>query len=221
MTPALACGARKPQSCFKGNALKSNLFAAVMASVLSAASASASGWYLMEPPNQADLDASCQAGGSPFWSDYLTALRKRVTPSEARLRRCESELFVYEPQAPVSRWIQIYVDKDLDSCKAQVGIAKREGGVPDPELRSQMTKDRARWEADLDSIVKNMNKDAAFKKDQKDWDQATRDKCRRLIPDAFPMVEMLRQTICEASAWDPEKETQLCIASDDPRLKGN
>jgi hypothetical protein len=175
----------------------------------------------MEPPNQADLDASCQSGGSPFWSDYLTALRTRVRPSEARLRRCESELFVYVPQAPVSRWIQIYVNKDLDFCKAQIGIAKREGGVSDPDLRSQLTKDSARREAELDRIDKKMYQDAAFKKDRKDWDRATRDKCRRLIPDDFPGVEMLRQTMCEASDWDPEKESQLCIATDDPRLNGN
>ena len=179
----------------------------------------AEGWYLMEPPNQADLDTSCQAGGSPSWSDYLTAARRWMAPSNARLRRCENELFVFVPQAPVSRWIQVDVDKDLDNCKAEVGLAKRESVVPDPWLRSQIAKYDSEWQAELDSITKRMEKDPVFNKDRKDWDQATREKCRRMIPDDIFMVEILRQAMCEGSDWEPEKESQLCIASDDPRLK--
>src|SRR5580700_6058179 len=54
--------------------------------------ASAVGWYLMQPPSEARLDASCQEGGSWLWHDYWTALCTRTT--QARLRRCAYESVV-------------------------------------------------------------------------------------------------------------------------------
>jgi len=213
--------------------MKLTLLTALMATLLSAATAFAGGWYLMEPPNQADLDASCQPDGSPFWSDYLTALRTRVTPSEARLKRCESEVWVLVPLAPVSRWIQlrgigasgenVSVFKDLNDCNASLGSGSRAAGLPSPELRSYAEKNSATWKAAMEGILKKLDKDVN-RKNRKDWDDATRDKCRSLIPDDadVPMgVEAFRHMACyqEEPYKDPEGEAQMCIATDDPRLK--
>jgi hypothetical protein len=202
--------------------------------LLSATTAFAGGWYLMEPPNQADLDASCQSGGSPFWSDYLTALRTWVMPSEVRLKRCENELYVLVPLAPVSRWIQlrgigasgedVSVFKDLNDCNASLGSGTSAAGMPSPELRSYAEKNYATWKAAMGRILNRLDKDLD-RKNRKDWDEATRDRCRSLIPDdvEVPMgVEAFRYMTCyqeEDQYKDPDMEAQMCIAADDPRLK--
>lgn len=189
----------------------------------------------MEPPNQADIDPSCQSGGSPFWTDYLIAVRTWVTPSEVRMKRCESEGFVLVPLAPVSRWIQlrgigengkdVSVFKDLNDCNESLGRGTRETTMPSPELLAYINKNYPAWRATLASVLKKLDKEVDFK-NRKAWDEATRDKCRKLIPDDanLPMaVEVFRYTTCTQNdpLEDAEDEAQACIATNDPRLKGN
>ncbi len=197
----------------------------------------------MEPPNQADLDPSCWPGGSPTWGDYLTAWRTWDSVSEARLTRCEGELLVLVPEAPVSRWIQlrglrpegvpgiwVSVYKNLDECNIALGLGSR--APLNPELRDYME----RHSKEMDEVTSLMEKDPAFQKDPKDWDQATRDKFSRWIedvsrehPKVAPALKWLgssmnrRPSPTALGPTGPEGEptNQQCIASDDPRLKGN
>jgi hypothetical protein len=81
--------------------LKLILSAAILASLLCSRSALVGGWYLMEPPNEADLDAIFRVEAWPEWHDYLTAPRTSVMPSKVRFRLCARQFFVFVPKAPV------------------------------------------------------------------------------------------------------------------------
>ena len=198
----------------------------------------------MEPPNEADLDPSCWSGGAPTWSDYVTAWRTWDSVSEARLTRCEAELLMTVPQAPVSRWIQlrsirpggvsglwVSVYKDLDDCNMALGLGSRPP-LSNPELLAYVD----RHFKEMDEVMNLASKDPAFQKDPKDWDQATRDKFNESVesisqkyPKDASVLRALGAYISRRrlpaalgpTGLEGEPTDQQCIATDDPRLKGN
>ena len=89
---------------------------------------------------------------------------------------------------------------------------------------------------ELENFAEKLKQDSTFQKDPKDWDQATRHKCRGLVdslkepvPPAATRQEAAEwqatvvglRRLCEGFQPEKEDKNQLCIASDDPRLKGN
>lgn len=209
----------------------------LLTSSITAVSAWSGGWYLMQAPSEADLDASCQTGGSPTWRDYLVAAFQSPagsnagfwqSSSRAQVMRCVHEMFASLPEAPISQWIQIDVETDLDSCKAQLeyGSASSEAfpGLVQDAIGKEPS---ATSDHDLHEFAKRLDNDPAFKTDSKGWDRGTRDKCRSLLESSKyaddPMGMLVGQSVCEglSGIWDVGREHRQCVASDDPRLKGN
>jgi hypothetical protein len=196
------------------------------------------GWYLMQAPSEADLDTSCRADGSPTWRDYLVAAFRNSagsnagfweSSSRAQAMRCVREMFACVPEASISQWIQIDVEKDLDECKAIAISGGDAMSKPFPGLIQDVVGKQSAGTSDrgLDDFVTTLDKDPAFKKHSEEWDQATRDKCRRLLESSRyaddPVRMLVGLSMCDGltGSWDVGKEHRQCVASDDPRLRGN
>ena len=120
-----------------------------------------------------------------------------------------------------STWKRIWIVAKAQS-KFGGASSKPFPGLVQDALRKEPS---ATSDRDLNEFAKKLDKDPTFKKDSKGWDRETKDRCRGLLePYADdPLGMLVGQSMCEglSGIWDVGKEYQQCIASDDPRLKGN
>ncbi|MBV8361441.1 MAG: hypothetical protein JO189_26420 [Deltaproteobacteria bacterium] len=102
--------------------------------------------------------------------------------------------------------------------------------MANPEIQQQMDKDLVT----LDKLEKDLDKDPAFKevvknpaftKDPKQWDELMRAKWRKAVEEFSrenpTNVRAAELFLSSLFIQDAESQHQQCIATDDPRLKGN
>jgi hypothetical protein len=210
---------------------------------LPTASALASGWYLLGPPTEADLDTSCRADGWPAWQDYLRSLRYGEAPATAQALRCLRESLINISSGRLSEWVTIEIPNadgvagdyvgafaTLKDCQTAEYVARV---APDVTRRPSTTglwqtlpkgdwfdsyaNDRAFKELDRNGKGKPVDSG-------EDAENALRRALKRFEgehPDddkAITFAAVMRATLSEGKASQGES---LCIATDDPRLNRN
>ena len=184
-----------------------------------------SGWYLMGPPTEADIDSSCHAGGWPTWRDLRAAVHYGESISDAQMLRCMRESLRKAPKAPLSEWVRIEIPKGgglagewvsefekLQDCEAAADVAHNsQAARRGAGTRFVPPKEPDPFSACADDFSKEILMD-----DESGWRRSFKEYKRKHSNDDRALT--FAASIDRIGIEDLQERNAICFANDDPRL---